>query len=210
MSATLIINALVVNEGRTVEADVRIRDGRIAQIGAGLTCYGDEELVDAACRCLLPGLIGRHDAFAPADPDPVRGLLAGGITTGLGLSASRAGGWINHLGEVAADPGADAGAGAAHLPALLEAVVDGTDVVEALVERVIHARARRLGLQDRGFVREDAWADLVLVDLAQPAVGPDGKSYRTRVIGTWVNGVQVWDGERLSDAKPGRLVELAG
>lgn len=197
MSATLIINALVVNEGRTLEADVRIRDGRIAQIGQGLTCYGDEELVDAACRCLLPGLID-----AQTDADAAQ-LVASGVTSSMGLSAVAAGGLINHI--AAARP-ASAEGFAPRLPALLEAVHDGADVLEALVERVIHAPARRLGLQERGFVREDAWADLVLIDLEQAGVGADGQQYRSSVVCTWVNGEVVWDGERVRDARPGRVL----
>ncbi|MCU0753945.1 MAG: hypothetical protein MUE46_02335 [Xanthomonadales bacterium] len=202
MSATLIINALVVNEGRTVEADVRIRDGRITQIGGGLTCYGDEELVDAACRCLLPGLI--EVQTGPVDAQSLSALLAGGVTSHAGLSAAAAGGLLNHADT--APPAADGSAEAVHLLALLEAVLDGTDVLEALVERVIHARARRLRLHERGYVREDAWADLVLIDLAQPGVGADGRAYRASVVGTWVNGEQVWDGERLRDVRPGRAL----
>lgn len=204
MSATLIINALVVNEGVVVEADVRIREGRIVQIGAGLTCYGDEELVDAACRCLLPGLIGGP---ADAGPEALQAMVAGGITSHPGLSAEDAGGLINHGADSRCADSEDEAI--THLPALLEAVADGSEVLEALVERLIHARARRLGLRDRGYLREEAWADLVLVDLAEPGIGPDGRDYRSRVVGTWVNGERVWDGERLGDARPGRVLEFA-
>ena len=33
---TLIVNARLVNEGREFDGDLRIRDGRIAEIGTGL------------------------------------------------------------------------------------------------------------------------------------------------------------------------------
>ena len=57
-SPTLIVNARLVNEGQTTEADLRIgADGRIAQIGAGLVARGDETVIDAAGRWLLPGMI---------------------------------------------------------------------------------------------------------------------------------------------------------
>ncbi len=55
---TLIVNARLVNEGRTFEGDLRIgADGRIAQIGAGLQARPGEIVVEAAGRWLLPGMI---------------------------------------------------------------------------------------------------------------------------------------------------------
>lgn len=207
MGATLIINACVVNEGRSVEADVRLRDGRITQVGQGLTCYGDEELVDAAGRHLLPGVIDERGL--PADAAAV--LVAGGVTSSLGLTADAAHGLLNHV-DVAHVPdvaSADAVCEAGLIPARLEAVFDGAETLEGLVERLIHAPARRLRLEGRGFVCEDGWADLVLVDLEQPGVGSDGVHYRASVVMTWVNGEKVWDGNQLLDARPGRLLQFA-
>ena len=57
MSSTLIVNARLVNEGREFEGDLRIEDGRIAQIGNGLKARGNETVVDAAGCRLLPGMI---------------------------------------------------------------------------------------------------------------------------------------------------------
>jgi dihydroorotase len=57
MSATLIVNARLVNEGRQLEGDLRIADGRIEQIGNGLQARSGEQVVDAAGRWLLPGMI---------------------------------------------------------------------------------------------------------------------------------------------------------
>src|SRR5690606_24018837 len=54
---TLIVNARLVNEGREFEGDLRIADGRIAEIGAGLAARDGETVVDAAGRRLLPGMI---------------------------------------------------------------------------------------------------------------------------------------------------------
>ena len=54
---TLIVNARLVNEGREFDGDLRIRDGRIAEIGSGLASGRDETVVDAAGRRLLPGMI---------------------------------------------------------------------------------------------------------------------------------------------------------
>jgi Dihydroorotase and related cyclic amidohydrolases len=36
MPSTLIVNARLVNEGQVLEGDLRIEQGRIAQIGSGL------------------------------------------------------------------------------------------------------------------------------------------------------------------------------
>jgi len=57
MPSTLITNARMVNEGRTFDGDLRIENGRIAQIGDGLATRAGEEVVDAAGRWLLPGMI---------------------------------------------------------------------------------------------------------------------------------------------------------
>src|SRR5690606_19704638 len=54
---TLIVNARLVNEGREFDGDLRIRDGRIAQIGTGLGARPGETVVDAGGRRLLPGMI---------------------------------------------------------------------------------------------------------------------------------------------------------
>ncbi len=56
MPGTLLVNARLVNEGREIDGDLRIRDGRIAEIGSGLSAGGDE-VVDARGRRLLPGMI---------------------------------------------------------------------------------------------------------------------------------------------------------
>lgn len=57
-TATLIVNARLVNEGREFDADLRIgADGRIAEIAPGLTARANETVFDAAGRRLLPGMI---------------------------------------------------------------------------------------------------------------------------------------------------------
>ena len=48
--STLIVNARLVNEGREVEGDLRIENGRIAAIGGGLHARAEEKVVDAAGR----------------------------------------------------------------------------------------------------------------------------------------------------------------
>ncbi|MEN1940879.1 dihydroorotase [Luteimonas sp. MJ246] len=56
MTDTLILNARLVNEGRELDADLRIRDGRIDAIGS-LAPRAGETVVDADGRRLLPGMI---------------------------------------------------------------------------------------------------------------------------------------------------------
>lgn len=57
MSATLIVNARLVNEGRETENDLLIENGRIAKIAASIDARPGDQVVDAAGRWLLPGMI---------------------------------------------------------------------------------------------------------------------------------------------------------
>ncbi|TWI11912.1 dihydroorotase [Aerolutibacter ruishenii] len=57
MPNTLIVNARLVNEGREFDGDLRIEGDRIVQIGPGLSARGNETVVDAGGRRLLPGMI---------------------------------------------------------------------------------------------------------------------------------------------------------
>lgn len=57
MPSTLIVNARLVNEGREFDGDLRFEDGRIAQIGTGLSARANESVIDADGRRLLPGMI---------------------------------------------------------------------------------------------------------------------------------------------------------
>jgi len=56
MSSLAIVNAKLVNEGRTVATDVLVRGDRIERIGAGAVPAG-AEVLDLAGKHLLPGLI---------------------------------------------------------------------------------------------------------------------------------------------------------
>ncbi len=83
----LIVNARLVNEGTVTEADVRVKDGRIAEIGSGLTADG-ERVIDAAGRHLLPGMIDDQVHFREPGlmrkgdiGSESRAAVAGGITT---------------------------------------------------------------------------------------------------------------------------------
>jgi dihydroorotase len=53
----LITNARIVNEGRTVEGDVRVKNGRIEKIASSIAAQAGEPVHDAAGKLLLPGMI---------------------------------------------------------------------------------------------------------------------------------------------------------
>jgi dihydroorotase len=54
------------------------------------------------------------------------------------------------------------------LPALLEHYHDGHFSLPLIAEKTSHAVARLFAIEDRGYIREGYWADLVLVDLERP------------------------------------------
>ena len=88
MPNTLIVNARLVNEGREFDGDLRIEDGRIAEIGKGLSARSGEVVVDAAGRRLLPGMIDDQVHFREpgrehkADMAVESGAaIAGGLTS---------------------------------------------------------------------------------------------------------------------------------
>jgi dihydroorotase len=53
----LILNALVVNEGKITPTDVFIKDGFIEQIGNNLSHFKTKKVIDATGKYLLPGVI---------------------------------------------------------------------------------------------------------------------------------------------------------
>lgn len=86
----LITNALLVNEGRSFHADLRIAEGRIERIERGLEARADETVIDASGLWLLPGMIDSQVHFR--DPglthkgdiaSESRAAVAGGITSYL-------------------------------------------------------------------------------------------------------------------------------
>lgn len=88
MPSTLITNARLVNEGRVIDADLRIEDGRIARIESGLSARDGEQVVDAAGRWLLPGMIDDQVHFREPGlthkgdiASESAAAVAGGLTT---------------------------------------------------------------------------------------------------------------------------------
>ena len=91
---------------------------------------------------------------------------------------------------------------------LLEHVDKGRLTFEQLVEKAMHNPSKRYGIQERGYIREGYFADLVLVDTADSYEVTDenilyhcgwspfkGVKFSSTITGTWVNGEQVYDGK---------------
>ena len=57
MNKLLITNARLINEGEVRDADVLVEGERIAKIDPGISAAGDIEIIDAAGRYLIPGMI---------------------------------------------------------------------------------------------------------------------------------------------------------
>ena len=103
----------------------------------------------------------------------------------------------------------------------LERVHAGQITLERLVEAICHAPAQLFNVVDRGFLREGAWADLILVDpqrsqtvqrsdvLSRCGWSPyEGLTFQSSIASTFVNGVPVWHQGRLDDTVRGRRLEF--
>lgn len=96
------------------------------------------------------------------------------------------------------------------LLSLFDHVKHGRLTLEQVVEKTAHNPALRYAVKERGFIHEGYYADLVLVDTNQPTqVTHDnvhyhcawtpfhGHQFSSSIQGTWVNGVQVFDGQQI-------------
>jgi dihydroorotase len=103
------------------------------------------------------------------------------------------------------------------LQAALELVVAGRLRLERAVELLAHAPAELFGIEERGFLREGYFADLVLIDPEKPSEvrreellyrcgwSPfEGRRFRCSVAATWVNGHLAYDGRRVHEQPAGR------
>jgi dihydroorotase len=92
------------------------------------------------------------------------------------------------------------------LPALLDLYHQGVFTLTDIVRKTSHAVAECFQLEDRGFIKEGYYADLVLVDLNSPwSVSKDsilykcgwspfeGHSFKSRVMKTFVSGHLAYD-----------------
>ncbi|CTP83543.1 dihydroorotase [Xanthomonas translucens pv. poae] len=102
------------------------------------------------------------------------------------------------------------------LVAALELVHEGRLSVAQVVHKFAHAPALLFDVQQRGFLREGYHADLVLIDdtaftvrrediLSKCGWSPfEGRTFRSRIAATWVNGQLAWDGTRLVGSPNGQ------
>jgi dihydroorotase len=107
------------------------------------------------------------------------------------------------------------------LPALYALHVQGVLTMPQLVEKACHNPALVFGVQERGFVREGYWADLVLLDPERPCVVTHdqvlskcgwtpfaGTTFPGSVDTTIVSGRVAWRDGRVEESCRGRRLEF--
>ncbi|MCK5753752.1 MAG: amidohydrolase family protein, partial [Mycobacterium sp.] len=70
--------------GEGDEVDVRIDDGQIAAIGAGLEVPGDAEIIDAPGQVLLPGFVDLHTHLREPGREYAEDIETGSAAAALG------------------------------------------------------------------------------------------------------------------------------
>ena len=107
---------------------------------------------------------------------------------------------------------------------LMDLVRQGAFSLETAVQRACHAPATLFGVENRGFIREGYWADLVVVDPAKPQPvtksgllyqcgwSPfEGHTFGSSIERTFVNGVSVYEnGQVRADAPKGMRLTFDG
>ena len=102
------------------------------------------------------------------------------------------------------------------LVALYEGVAQGWLELTDIPRLTAHRVAELFDIPDRGYLRAGFAADFVLVDPNSPWTVTEsgilskcgwspftGDRFSARVAGTWVNGIQVWDGENIVEPTDG-------
>ena len=107
------------------------------------------------------------------------------------------------------------------LLALLDFYLQGELPLEVIVEKTSHTLANIYGIKDRGFIREDYWADLVLVDFEKTTRvnagnilydcgwSPfEGHEFKSLIDKTFVNGELVYNDGQLVTSPSGLKMEF--
>ncbi|MCK5825204.1 MAG: dihydroorotase [Ichthyobacteriaceae bacterium] len=107
------------------------------------------------------------------------------------------------------------------LVAMLETTKQGRISVEKVVEKMCHNPAILFEVENRGFIREGYYADLVLVDLSSPwnvkkenilykcGWSPmEGQVFRSKVMYTLVNGSLVFNAGKIDDEHRGMRLKF--
>ena len=100
--------------------------------------------------------------------------------------------------------------------AMLEFYHQKKITLEKIAEKMSHAVAECFEIEKRGFIRPGYFADLVLVDLNSATVvdknslyykckwSPfEGYTFKSKICATFVNGVQVYDGDKFDEGTKG-------
>jgi dihydroorotase len=101
---------------------------------------------------------------------------------------------------------------------MLDAMHEGKITLEKIVEKMCHAPADCFRLNERGYLREGYWADLVIVDpeasykvskeniLYKCGWSPlEGRTFKGNIDQTWVNGTLAWGEGKLQGRNVQRL-----
>ncbi|MEW6168781.1 MAG: dihydroorotase [Pseudomonadota bacterium] len=104
---------------------------------------------------------------------------------------------------------------------LIDLVKRGELNLRTVVHKACHAPAELFRVQERGYVREGYWADLVLVDPhGETHVEPqnllykcgwsplEGRTLPARIVGTWVNGELVYENGTVKGPPRGQRVRF--
>jgi dihydroorotase len=100
--------------------------------------------------------------------------------------------------------------------AMFEAYHQGKITVEKIVEKMAHNPAKIFKIENRGFIKEGFYADLVLINPAMPwnvkkenilykcGWSPfEGTNFKSRITHTFVNGELVYQNSKVNDTKAG-------
>ncbi len=82
--------------------------------------------------------------------------------------------------------------------------------LEAAVKKMSAMPAARLGLKDRGLIKKGMRADLVLFDansVIDRATFAEPQNFSVGIRSVFVNGMRVWDGDKVTGAMPGELLK---
>ena len=106
------------------------------------------------------------------------------------------------------------------LLAMLDSVNKGKITLEKFIEKASHNPAKIFKIKKRGFLKENFYADMVLVDLKSETKvtknnimykcgwSPfEGHTFESSVIKTWVNGKLVYNKGKIIDNAPGKSLE---
>lgn len=107
------------------------------------------------------------------------------------------------------------------LPVLFDLIARDKLDLFTVVDGTSHRVAERFQVKNRGYIREGYFADLTLVDTSKPLEVKNeqalskcgwspfnGDTLAASIAATWVNGVQVWDGEKIISNQKGSALQF--